>query len=129
MKETCPDGVDVYFENVGGDMMEAALTNMNEFGRMPVCGLISIYNETAPQPGPTNLWEIVVKSLKVEGFLIKNYLDQFAEGAVQMATWLGEGKIQHREHIVDGLENAPDALLMLFDGRNEGKLIVKVSDV
>ena len=129
MKETCPDGVDIYFENVGGDMLEAALDNMNEFGRIPVCGLISIYNETEPQPGPTNLWQLVINSLRVEGLLIKNYLDRFPEGAAQMATWLGEGKIKHREHIVDGLENAPDELLMLFDGRNEGKLIVKVGDV
>lgn len=128
IKAACPNGVDVNFENVGGDILDAALLNMNEYGRIPLCGMISGYNLDTPPVGQKQIWQLVVKSARLEGFLIKNYLDRFPEGITQMATWMAEGKLKHREDIVVGLLNTPHAFLKLFDGTNTGKLVVQVGE-
>ena len=126
--QACPKGVDIYFENVGGEFLDAALVNMNNFGRIAMCGLIANYNSTDPVPGPYNLWQIIVKSLTVKGFLIRDFVDKFPPAFGDISVWVNDGFIQHRDHVVDGLENAYDAFLMLFDGSNQGKLTVKISD-
>ncbi len=131
LKEACPAGIDIYFENVGGNVFRAVLPLMNAHGRIPVCGLISLYND-APQPphsdGPSALIRaILVKRLTVRGFIISDGFDhRRAEFLQVMSSWLREGKIKYREDIVRGLENAPSAFLGLLTGRNFGKLVVKV---
>ncbi|RMF11421.1 MAG: NADP-dependent oxidoreductase [Alphaproteobacteria bacterium] len=125
IRAMCPDGVDIYFDNVGGEILDAALMNLRERARIVMCGAISTYNVKEPQPGPYNLWQLLVKSARIEGFLIRNYADRFPEGAVQMAEWINQGRIKYKEEIIDGLENAPDAFLKLFTGENEGKLVIR----
>ena len=125
--DAAPDGVDVYFENVGGAILDAALMNLNVRARIVVCGLISIYNAEKPVPGPYNLWQLLVKRARMEGFLIADWVGRFPEGIGQMADWLQSGHIHHREHIEPGLVDAPRTFLKLFDGSNHGKLIVDLS--
>ena len=126
--ETCPDGIDVYFENVGGATLEAVLLHMNMFGRIPVCGMISQYNADRPQPGPTTLMAIIPKRLKLQGFIVSDHLDRRADFVRDVATWMAEGKVAYRETIVSGLENAPEAFMGLFRGKNTGKMVVQISD-
>jgi len=127
IQAACPDGVDVYFDNVGGPLLESVLANINERARLLMCGAISGYNAVEPPPGPRNLWQLIVKSARLEGFLIKSYLGRWAEGRAQMAAWLDAGLIKHREHVDRGLENAPQSFLRLFDGNHDGKLIVDIA--
>jgi NADPH-dependent curcumin reductase CurA len=122
----CPNGIDVYFENVGGKHLEAALANMNDFGRIVVCGMISTYNATAPQPGPRNLGTIIGKRLLLQGFIVSDRYDRLTEYHADLANWIAEDKITWRETIVEGLENAPQAFIGLFTGQNFGKMLVKV---
>ena len=122
----CPDGIDVNFENVGGEIMETVISRMNLNGRVVLCGLISGYNSDEPMRGPFD--QILMKRLRVQGFIVLDFLDRFAEGVMQLAQWMMDGKLVHRETIVEGLENAPVAINRLFDGSNIGKLIVKVSE-
>jgi NADPH-dependent curcumin reductase CurA len=122
----CPDGIHIYFENVGGDHLEAALSHMNTFGRVVVCGMISQYNNTAPQPGPRNLSLIFTKRLSLKGYIISDHYDQLPLFLGNMSQWIGEGKIKWRETIVDGLENTPQAFIGLFQGTNIGKMLVRV---
>ncbi len=119
-----PEGIDVYFENVGGDHLEAALNVMNPYGRIAACGMISGYNE-AP-PGPRNLMLIVGKKIRITGFIVSDHGDMQAGFLQQMEQWIQEGKIKSRETVVDGIENAVDAFLALFSGSNFGKMIVKM---
>jgi NADPH-dependent curcumin reductase CurA len=126
LARACPRGIDVNFENVGGEIMEEVLDRMNLHGRVALCGMISGYNTGERMRGPFDA--VLVKRLRVEGFIILDYLPRFIEGAMQMAQWIMEGKLKHRETVVEGLERAPEALNMLFDGANTGKLIVKVAD-
>jgi NADPH-dependent curcumin reductase CurA len=131
LKEACPAGIDIYFENVGGNVFRAVLPLMNAHGRIPVCGLISLYNDAphaAHSDGPSALMRaILVKRLTLSGFIISDGFDhRRAEFLQAMSSWLREGKIKYREDIVEGLENAPGAFLGLLAGRNFGKLIVKV---
>jgi len=127
----CPKGVDVYFENVGGSAWEAVMPLLNNFARVPICGLIAHYNQTELPPGPDRLsllqGLILQRSLKIQGFIVSNYLNRIPAFIGDMVPWLAEGKIKYREDIVDGLENAPRAFLGLFTGDNFGKLVVKVS--
>jgi NADPH-dependent curcumin reductase CurA len=122
----CPNGADVNFENVGGEIMETVISHLNLGGRVVLCGMISGYNDGEPMRGPYD--RILMKRLRVQGFIVIDYVDRFAEGAMQLAQWMMEGKLKHRETIVDGLENAPVAINRLFDGGNIGKLIIKVAD-
>ena len=129
LKEVCPAGIDVYFDNVGGDLTDAVFQVMNVHARICVCGQISLYNLDQPELGPRLLWKLIEKRAKVEGFLVLDYAARFKEGAAQLADWLRSGKLQYRETIVRGLENAPRAFLGLLQGQNIGKQIVEVSPV
>lgn len=122
----CPNGIDIYFENVGGEHLEAALTHMNTFGRIVLCGMISRYNDTEPVPGPRNLNLAVGKRLLLKGFIISDHFDRFPQFYADMETWIAQGKIKWRETIVEGIENAPRAFIDLFKGQNIGKMLVKI---
>lgn len=123
----CPDGVDVYFENVGGEHLEATLSLMNDFGRIAACGMISQYNASQPTPGPRNLGLIVGRRLRIQGFIVSDHTDRNADFYQDMAAWMSEGKIHWEETVVEGIENAPDAFLGLFSGENLGKMLVKLA--
>lgn len=122
-----PDGIDVNFENVGGDIMNAVWNRMNVHGRMGVCGLISGYNGTRPPPSP-NFARIITHRLHVQGFLVLDYMPRVKEMAAEMAPWLAGGKIQWKVHVDEGIESALDSLNRLFTGDHDGKLLVKVSE-
>ncbi|WP_017720448.1 NADP-dependent oxidoreductase [Kamptonema formosum] len=128
LAETCPNGIDVYFENVGGAILDAVLANVNLSARIVLCGLISAYNAKEPVPGPYNFGMILMKRVRVQGFIVSDYFSRWPAAQSQLWQWLGEGKLKYAEDIVEGLENAPKALRKLFDGSNQGKLIVKVSE-
>ncbi len=126
LSEACPNGVDVFFDNVGGQILELALARLNRRARVAICGAISIYNATEPPPGPANYLSLLVNRARMEGFIVFDYHERYGEAARAIAGWIEEGKIQARFDIVDDLENAPQALLRLFDGSNTGKLMVRV---
>ncbi|MGX1114016.1 NADPH-dependent curcumin reductase CurA [Pseudoalteromonas sp. MBR-15] len=126
LQQAAPQGIDVYFENVGGDHLEAALNVMNDYGRIPVCGMISGYNNDTAQPGPNNLFFINSKKLTVQGFIVIDYFDQFPEFIEQMGAWLSEDKVKSEETVYEGIENAVNAFLGLFEGKNKGKMLVKL---
>lgn len=128
LKKACPKGVDVYFDNVGGDITDAVMPLINKFARIVVCGQISMYNLEKPDIGPRHFRLILVRSATVRGFLIFDYADRYPEGIRQMAQWIKEGKIKYRETITEGLENTPKAFIGLFKGENIGKQIVKIAD-
>lgn len=126
----CPDGIDVYFENTGGAITDAVMTRFNLQARMPLCGLIAHYNDFDGKrgvQGPNNYQQILMKRVLIKGYIVTDYLDRFGEGIAEMGQWLAEGKIHYRTDIVDGLENAVDAVNRLFDGANTGKLLVRCS--
>jgi len=121
-----PDGVDVIFENVGGIILDAGLANIAMKGRIGLCGLISEYN--SPEPvGARNLWRLIVKRARIEGLLVADYVERFAEGAAKMGEWAAAGKLVVDEHIDEGLENTYDAFMRLFAGSNQGKMILKIA--
>ena len=125
--EACPDGVDVYYENVGGAMHDAAMANLNQDGRVVVCGTISVYNRLEePDLGPRHLRTILVKRARVQGFLVFDYADRYDEARAELATWLADGRLQHKEDVLDGLANAPAAFLRLLTGQNFGKQLVRI---
>jgi NADPH-dependent curcumin reductase CurA len=126
LRTTCPNGIDVYFDNVGGDILDAALQGMNDFGRIVACGMISRYNDAELAPGPRHMGNIVTRRLRMQGFIVIDYLGRFMEAAMQLGAWAAEGKLKNRVHVVDGFLNAPTAINMLFTGENTGKLVVKV---
>lgn len=128
LSEACPEGIDIYFDNVGGAHLEAALNRMNTFGRIVVCGMISIYNETEPPPGPNNLSQFILKRLTMQGMLVVDHLDQTPQFNRDMAAWMDEGRLSWRETVVEGIENAPAAFIGLFKGENIGKMLVQVSE-
>jgi NADPH-dependent curcumin reductase CurA len=128
LERTCPNGIDIDFENVGGDIMDAVFGRLNLFARVVICGLISQYNATTPVPGPTNFANILLKRARVQGFIVLDYAPRFSEAAAQIVEWLRQGKLQYRLDVVEGLAKAPAALNKLFDGANTGKLLVKVSE-
>ena len=122
----CPNGIDVYFENVGGDHLEAALAHMNQHGRIPVCGMISQYNATESVPGPSNLGLIIGKRLKLQGYIVSDYRARAGEFYADMKEWIASGQIKWQETVVEGIENAPHAFIGLFTGDNMGKMLVKL---
>ncbi len=128
LADTCPDGIDVYFENVGGPMLEAVLLHMNMFGRIPVCGMISQYNDKDPRPGPRTLISVIPKRLRIEGFIVSDHLDRRDDFIRDVAGWIADGSVRYRETIVSGLEKAPEAFMGLFRGENTGKMVVQISD-
>ncbi|RSK26591.1 NADP-dependent oxidoreductase [Bacillus sp. HMF5848] len=128
IEKACPNGVDVYFDNVGGEISDAVLSKLNRFARVPVCGAISSYNLEKIDVGPRVQTTLIKKSALMQGFTVGNYAKRFPEGAIQLGQWLQEGKLTYRETIREGFENIPNAFLDLFKGNNIGKLLVKVSD-
>lgn len=121
-----PDGVDIYFDNVGGDISDAVLANINKFGRVPVCGTISSYNDTEVELGPRIQTTLVKNSVLMQGFIVSNYQKKFPEGIAALGKWLQEGKLNYAETIVEGFDEIPQAFIDLFDGKNNGKMIVKI---
>ncbi|NJK51844.1 MAG: NADP-dependent oxidoreductase [Acaryochloris sp. RU_4_1] len=128
LQQHCPDGIDVYFENVGGEILDLVLSLINLRARIVLCGLISQYNATEPVPGPYNLSNILNKRAKLEGFIVLDYFNRAQEALVDLSQWYAQGKIQYRVDAIEGLENAPRMINKLFDGTNQGKLIIKVSE-
>lgn len=128
LREVCPQGIDVYFDNVGGPLTDAVFTRINRGARIVVCGQIDQYNATEVPQGPRLLWHLIVKRARAEGFLVFDFVDRFRQAQEQMAQWLGEGKLRHRETIVDGFENTPAAFIGLFRGENVGKQLVRVAE-
>lgn len=122
-----PTGIDVYFENVGGAHLEAALTHMKRFGRIALCGMIEQYNDTAPRPGPSNLILAVGKSLKLQGFIVTNHIDATAQFRTEVGALIKAGRMKWQQTVEDGIENAPKALLKLFSGGNSGKMLVRLA--
>lgn len=132
LAQACHDGIDVYFENVGGKVFDAVLPLLNTGARVPLCGLISQYNATSLPEGPDRLsmlmGQLLVKRIKMQGFIIfDDYGHRYGEFAADMTKWLAEGKIHYREHLVEGLDNAPESFIGLLEGKNFGKLVVKTN--
>ena len=127
LRELCPDGIDLYFDNVGGELLDICLARLALRGRVVLCGAISTYNDPNPA-GPRNYRNLIVRRGRMEGFIILDYLDRFPAAQAEMAGWVAEGKVKFATHIVDGLENAPAALNLLFTGGNTGKVIVRVEE-
>ncbi|WP_374763840.1 NADP-dependent oxidoreductase [Yunchengibacter salinarum] len=130
VRKANPDGIDVYFENVGGPIMEAAINNLNFNARIALCGMIASYNATLDDlpPGPRNLMVLIQRSVKMQGFIVFNYPELTREWVKLGAGWLKEGKLKYRETVAEGLENAPQAFIDMLKGRNFGKQVVKVAD-
>jgi leukotriene B4 12-hydroxydehydrogenase/15-oxo-prostaglandin 13-reductase len=126
--ELCPNGIDVYFDNVGGAITDAVFGLINIKARIAICGQISQYNLEKPEMGPRLLWTLIVKQAKVEGFLVFEFADRYQEGRPRMAQWLKEGRIKYREQFAEGIENAPAAFIGMLRGANIGKQLVRISD-
>ena len=127
LREHCPKGIDVYFDNVGGDILDAALAQLARHARVVICGAISQYNATEAVQGPSNYLSLLVNHASMTGFVVSDYGARYAEGATEMAGWLAAGKLVSREDVAEGFENFPDTLLRLFRGENTGKLVLKVA--
>jgi hypothetical protein len=127
LKDACADGVDVYFDNVGGEITQAVIPRLKVGARIAVCGQISQYNLEQPEPGPGFGFTIVFRA-RVEGFLVSDYAHRYDEAAGRLAGWVAEGKIRWREHVTEGLENAPRAFIGMLNGENQGKALVKVGE-
>lgn len=126
LAQACPDGVDVYFDNVGGEISDAVHANINRLGRIIVCGAISAYNDTSAPTGPRVEHFLIRKSALMQGFIVGNYAEKFPEGIKHLSQWLAEEKLHAEETVVKGFENIPQAFIDLFDGKNKGKMIVKI---
>lgn len=122
----CPDGVDIYFDNVGGDISDAVMANLNRFARVPVCGAISLYNTTSAQAGPRLQPIIVTRSVLMRGFIVSEFAAKAQEAIARLADWLKEDKLKYTETVVAGFDNIPVAFMDLFEGKNEGKMVVKI---
>ncbi|MGH7400863.1 MAG: NADP-dependent oxidoreductase [Candidatus Rokuibacteriota bacterium] len=127
LKEACPSGIDVYFENVGGDVLRAVMQLLNMNARIPLCGLISEYNATEPVPGP-NLRPLLFNRVLVKGFIVSDHLARLPDFLKDCGGWLRDGRLKHREDVVVGLEKAPEAFIGLLQGKNFGKLLVRVGE-
>jgi hypothetical protein len=125
----CPQGIDVYFDNVGGEITDAVIRLINVRARLVICGQISQYNLEKPEMGPRWLWALIVKQARAEGFLVFQFRDRFDGALRRMAQWVKDGKIQYRENIVEGIENAPRAFIGMLKGENIGKQLVKIADL
>ncbi len=129
ISEVCPDGIDVDFENVGGEIFEAVLWNMREFGRVALCGMISSYNDEELQPGPRGMTVIIGRRLTIQGFIVTDHLEVGKEYVSKAIQWLAEGKLKYHETVAEGIENAPSAFIDLLQGKNIGKQIVRLADI
>lgn len=127
LKEHCPKGVDIYFDNVGGDILDAVLTRITRGARIIICGAISQYNNTTPVKGPANYLSLLVNRARMEGIVVFDYADRYPLAIAEMAGYLKEGKMKSKEDVVDGIANFPETLLKLFNGENFGKLVLQVA--
>jgi NADPH-dependent curcumin reductase len=128
LQKHCPKGIDVYFDNVGGEILDAALSQLARGARIVICGAISQYNNTTPIKGPSNYLSLLVNRASMTGMVVFDYANRYPEAAREMASWIKTGKIKSREHIVEGLETFPETLLKLYKGENTGKLVLKVAE-
>ena len=126
LKRECPKGVDVFFDNVGGEILDAVLSRLNFKARVIICGAISQYNNKEAVKGPANYLSLLVNRARMEGFVVMDYADRYAAAGQEMAGWLLKGQLKSKEHIVEGLESFPESLAKLFSGENHGKLVLKV---
>jgi NADPH-dependent curcumin reductase CurA len=127
LRTHCPDGVDVYFDNVGGEILDTVLTRLARRARVVICGAISQYNSTAPVQGPKNYLSLLVNRARMEGMVVFDYTERFPAAVAELAGYLKDGRLKSREDVVDGLDNFPEALLKLFSGENFGKLVLRVA--
>ena len=127
LKQHCPKGVDIYFDNVGGDILDDVLTRINMKARIIICGAISQYNNTTPVKGPANYLSLLVNRARMEGMVVFDYADRYHLAVADIAKWIKEGSFKTREDIVEGIDNFPETLLMLFEGKNFGKLVLQVA--
>jgi len=127
LRKHCPKGIDVYFDNVGGAILDAALANLARGARIVICGAISQYNNTGPITGPSNYMSLLVNRATMKGMMVFDYADRYAQAGAEMAAWMAAGKLKSREDIVDGLATFPETLLKLFTSENSGKLMLKVA--
>jgi NADPH-dependent curcumin reductase CurA len=128
LRELAPDGIDVYFDNVGGDHLEAAIGALNNHGRVVACGSISRYNDTEPSPGPRNMFMVVTKRLRLQGYIISDHSDRAAAFVADASGWIREGRLRWRETVVDGIEHAIEAFRGLLQGENTGKMLIRVGE-
>ena len=128
LAELCPDGVDLFFDNVGGEILEAVIANIAPFGRIVLCGAISGYNDAAPTPGPRNMMLLIARRVRMQGFILLDHLHQAATALEALSKWVGEGRIRYREDIQQGFENIPRTLLRLFRGENRGKQLLQIAE-
>ncbi len=128
LKEECPNGINVFFDNVGGDILDDALMNMAQKGRVVLCGGISQYNESELPSGPRNYMQLVIRRCRMEGFILIDYLDQAAAASKELAAWIQSGELKHGEDIQEGIENTPKTFLRLFQGKNKGKQLLKIAE-
>jgi NADPH-dependent curcumin reductase CurA len=128
LREHCPEGVDVYFDNVGGEILDGVLLQLARHARVVICGAISQYNATEGIRGPANYLSLLVNHASMTGFVVSDYGDRYAEGLREMASWYAEGALKSCEDIAEGLENFPETLLRLYRGQNTGKLVLKLSE-
>lgn len=126
LREECPDGIDVYFDNVGGQILDTCLSQLAIGARIVCCGAISAYNDRGASPGMQNYFALITRRARMQGFLVLDYLDRFGEAQLEMFGWVASGEVKHAEHVIEGLEAAPDALNLLFTGGNTGKVVVAV---
>lgn len=126
IREACPDGIDVYFDNVGGEILEAAIANLALRGRVVLCGAIAQYNDERPSPGPNNLGVLISKRGRMEGFIVLDFLKRSGEAIKDLSAWVQDGRLTYTTDVVDGLENAPAAFDRLFTGANTGKVMVRL---
>ena len=126
LREHCPKGIDIYFDNVGGDHLSAALARMRRFGRVAICGAVSQYNEEGRQPGPENFLSVIPNRLTITGFLVIDHFDLLNDFVAEVGPWVASGELKYRETIVEGIESMPDAFIGLLAGDNIGKMLVKV---
>jgi NADPH-dependent curcumin reductase CurA len=128
LSELCPKGIDIFFDNVGGDILDAALLNMAQKGRVVLCGGISSYNETELPSGPRNYMQLVIRRCKMEGFILIDYLHEAAGAIKELSGWIASGELKHGEDIQEGIENTPSTFLRLFEGKNKGKQLLKIAE-
>ncbi len=128
IKRECPDGIDIYFDNVGGEILDTALTLLNMHARIPICGAVSQYNATPAIQGPSNYMALLVFRARMEGFLVMDYIKDFSKAGQEMAHWMAKGQLKSREDIYEGIENFHDTFLRLFSGEKLGKLVLKVNE-
>jgi NADPH-dependent curcumin reductase CurA len=126
LARAAPDGIDVYFDNVGGAHLEAALNNARMFARFAICGMISIYNATRPEPGPSNLAQLIGRNIRMEGFIVSHHFGMMPQFIADLTKWVAEGKVSWKETVFEGIDKAPDAFIGLFKGENLGKMLVKL---